>query len=80
MNPTDVVLEIGPGTGNLTVRLLEAAHKVVAVEIDKRMVDVLLNRVGDQDKLTVSYLSPLFVRRNASKTCFLIYRCHLSVR
>ena len=35
---TDVVLEIGPGTGNLTMRLLECAKKVIAVEVDQRMV------------------------------------------
>ena len=35
---TDVVLEIGPGTGNLTVKLLERAKKVIAVEVDPRMV------------------------------------------
>lgn len=37
---TDVVLEIGPGTGNLTMKLLEAAKRVVAVELDTRMVPV----------------------------------------
>ncbi|KAK8673254.1 hypothetical protein V6N13_111603 [Hibiscus sabdariffa] len=54
--PTDTVLEIGPGTGNLTVKLLEAAEKVVAVEIDRRMVDVLHKRISDiglQDRLHV---------------------------
>lgn len=54
--PTDTVLEIGPGTGNLTVRLLQSARSVVAVEIDARMVDVLSRRVeklGLQDRLTV---------------------------
>lgn len=35
---TDVVLEIGPGTGNLTMKLLEKAKRVVAVELDHRMV------------------------------------------
>jgi 16S rRNA A1518/A1519 N6-dimethyltransferase RsmA/KsgA/DIM1 with predicted DNA glycosylase/AP lyase activity len=33
-----VVLEVGPGTGNLTVRILEKAKKVIAVELDPRMV------------------------------------------
>ena len=57
IKPTDTVLEIGPGTGNLTVKLLEAAQKVVAIEIDQRMVEVLQKRVTEQglcDKLTVS--------------------------
>ena len=38
LKPTDVVLEIGPGTGNLTMKLLEKAKKVVAIELDPRMV------------------------------------------
>jgi precorrin-6B methylase 2 len=41
IQPTDVVLEIGPGTGNLTMKLLEVAKKVVAVELDRRMVGTL---------------------------------------
>jgi 18S rRNA (adenine1779-N6/adenine1780-N6)-dimethyltransferase len=28
------VLEIGPGTGNMTVKLLQLVKKVIAVEID----------------------------------------------
>ncbi|KAJ4891087.1 Ribosomal RNA adenine dimethylase family protein [Raphanus sativus] len=56
VRPTDTVLEIGPGTGNLTMKLLEAAHHVVAVELDKRMVEILHKRVCDhafQHKLTI---------------------------
>nr|POF02953.1 ribosomal rna small subunit methyltransferase, mitochondrial [Quercus suber] len=56
IKPIDTVLEIGPGTGNLTLRLLQAARKVVAVEIDKRMVEILHKRVaekGFEDQLTV---------------------------
>ncbi|KAK9908967.1 hypothetical protein WJX75_005302 [Coccomyxa subellipsoidea] len=42
---TDVVLEIGPGTGNLTLKLLERAKKVIAIEVDHRMVLELQRRV-----------------------------------
>eukprot|EP00879_Flechtneria_rotunda_P004213 GHRR01004461.1.p1 GENE.GHRR01004461.1~~GHRR01004461.1.p1 ORF type:complete len:384 (+),score=103.80 GHRR01004461.1:301-1452(+) len=42
---TDVVLEIGPGTGNLTMKLLERAKKVIAIELDPRMVLELSRRV-----------------------------------
>lgn len=37
----DYVLEIGPGFGTLTEELLLHAKKVVAVEIDKRLIEVL---------------------------------------
>ena len=43
---TDTVLEIGPGTGNLTMLLLEASKKVIAIELDPRMVAQLLKRVA----------------------------------
>jgi len=46
LHPTDVVLEIGPGTGNLTMHLLERAKKVVAIELDPRMVAELTKRVA----------------------------------
>lgn len=45
LRPTDVVLEIGPGTGNMTVRVLEKVKKVVACEIDPRLVAELQKRV-----------------------------------
>ncbi|KAK3034072.1 hypothetical protein RJ639_034297 [Escallonia herrerae] len=41
---TDVILEIGPGTGNLTKKLLEAGKCVIAVELDPRMVLELQRR------------------------------------
>uniref|UniRef100_A0A5B7A757 rRNA adenine N(6)-methyltransferase n=1 Tax=Davidia involucrata TaxID=16924 RepID=A0A5B7A757_DAVIN len=41
---TDAILEIGPGTGNLTKKLLEAGKSVVAVELDPRMVLELQRR------------------------------------
>lgn len=42
---SDVVLEVGPGTGNMTVKLLENVKKVVAMEVDTRMVAELQKRV-----------------------------------
>ena len=42
---TDTVLEIGPGTGNLTLKLLEHAKRVVAIEHDPRMVVELQKRL-----------------------------------
>lgn len=45
IKPLDIVLEVGPGTGNLTVRILEQARKVVAVEMDPRMAAELTKRV-----------------------------------
>ncbi|CAI9762511.1 unnamed protein product [Fraxinus pennsylvanica] len=44
IKPTDVILEIGPGTGNLTKKLLEVGKSVIAVELDPRMVLELQRR------------------------------------
>lgn len=63
---TDTVLEIGPGTGNLTIKLLEAAKKVIACEVDPRMANELQKRVQGKPyahKLTV-------IRGDALKTDF----------
>ncbi|KAG9488204.1 probable dimethyladenosine transferase [Eleutherodactylus coqui] len=45
IRPTDVVLEVGPGTGNMTVKLLEKAKRVVACELDTRLIAELQKRV-----------------------------------
>lgn len=40
----DLVIEIGPGLGTLTAKLLESAGKVIAIELDDRMVAILKDR------------------------------------
>ena len=40
----DLVIEIGPGLGTLTQKLLEKAKKVIAIELDKKMIKVLQDR------------------------------------
>lgn len=56
--PADVVLEVGPGLGSLTLALLPAAHRVVAVEIDPVLARRLPHTVTERapalaDRLTV---------------------------
>jgi 18S rRNA (adenine1779-N6/adenine1780-N6)-dimethyltransferase len=55
---TDVVIEIGPGTGNLTVQLLALAKKVIAYEVDARMVAELQKRtqtMPNKEKLQIVF-------------------------
>lgn len=40
----DLIIEIGPGLGTLTKELLEKAGKVIAIELDKRMLEILTDR------------------------------------
>jgi 16S rRNA (adenine1518-N6/adenine1519-N6)-dimethyltransferase len=47
--PTDRILEIGPGTGILTRRLIPAASAVVAVEIDRDLCALLVKKLGNVD-------------------------------
>lgn len=41
VGPEDVVLEVGPGLGSLTLGLLEASSRVVAIEIDNVLAGAL---------------------------------------
>lgn len=58
---TDVVLEIGPGLGILTKALSKKANKVLAIELDKRLSDLLqgelLDSVKNVDVITGDILS-----------------------
>jgi 16S rRNA (adenine1518-N6/adenine1519-N6)-dimethyltransferase len=42
----DVVLEVGPGLGMMTLVLADQAKRVVAVEIDSKLVEILKKKVG----------------------------------
>lgn len=47
ITPNDLVLEVGPGTGGLTDLLLTRAGRLVCVEIDRGMFDILSARMAD---------------------------------
>lgn len=51
--PDDTVLEIGPGTGELTERLVRVARRVVAVELDETLAHHVRARLLDADNLAV---------------------------
>jgi 16S rRNA (adenine1518-N6/adenine1519-N6)-dimethyltransferase len=48
LDPCDVVLEIGPGLGSLTLALLDAVDRVVAVEIDPVLAAALPETVAER--------------------------------
>lgn len=49
----DTVLEIGPGLGSLTQLMAEAAGRVIAVEIDKKLIPVLEDTLSDYDNIRI---------------------------
>ncbi|MFM9134543.1 MAG: 16S rRNA (adenine(1518)-N(6)/adenine(1519)-N(6))-dimethyltransferase RsmA [bacterium] len=58
VGPGDVVLEVGPGLGSLTLGLLAAGAEVVAIEVDPVLAQALPDTVarlrpGDAPRLTV---------------------------
>ncbi len=58
LRPDDVVLEIGPGLGSLTLALLPDVSRVIAVEIDERLANLLPETIAQRfptglERLTV---------------------------
>lgn len=53
LKSTDRVLEIGPGLGPLTELLLKKTGQVLAIEKDRRLVEVLKERFASAENLTL---------------------------
>lgn len=71
VQPYENVLEIGPGMGALTKALGQTAKKVVAVEIDKGMVEILKETLADAKNVFVEHADFLKVDlADLSKTHF----------
>lgn len=49
----DCVLEIGPGIGTMTQYLAEAAREVIAVEIDRNLIPILSETLGNYGNVTI---------------------------
>jgi 16S rRNA (adenine1518-N6/adenine1519-N6)-dimethyltransferase len=49
----DVVLEVGPGLGEMTVELARKAKKVITVEIDQKLAELLKEKLVDYSNLEV---------------------------
>lgn len=53
LSPDDQVLEIGPGTGALTAMMAASAGRVITVELDDRLLPILLEELAAFDNVEV---------------------------
>lgn len=53
LTPEDLVIEVGPGIGALTVSLAQQAGRVVAIEIDKNLIPALNETTGHIPNISV---------------------------
>lgn len=60
----DLVIEIGPGVGTLTVQLLKRAKRVVAIELDSSLIPILTAELGDNPKFQLIHNDALKVDFN----------------
>jgi 16S rRNA (adenine1518-N6/adenine1519-N6)-dimethyltransferase len=51
--PDDAVVEVGPGKGSLTRRLVQHAGQVIALEVDHGLASTLSHRLGEPANLTI---------------------------
>lgn len=49
----DLIIEIGPGLGTLTQQLLEKAGKVICIELDTKMVNIITDRFSLYDNIQI---------------------------
>jgi len=57
LSSKDVVLEIGSGIGNLTLKLAKKVKKVIAIEKDKKMCEILAQELKDQNIKNVQIIN-----------------------
>jgi 16S rRNA (adenine1518-N6/adenine1519-N6)-dimethyltransferase len=58
-HPVDLVLEIGPGRGALTEKLLQRAARVIAIELDPFLVEHLRQKFAGEPRLQVIHADVL---------------------
>jgi 16S rRNA (adenine1518-N6/adenine1519-N6)-dimethyltransferase len=49
----DVVLEVGPGLGEMTVAMARQVKRVIAVEIDQKLAEILTEKTADSPNIEV---------------------------
>jgi 16S rRNA (adenine1518-N6/adenine1519-N6)-dimethyltransferase len=55
----ELVIEVGPGRGSLTEKLLKRAERVVAIELDYSLVDALRQKFAGEPRLEIVHADAL---------------------
>jgi len=50
---TDTIVEVGAGTGVLTAMIAERARRVIALEVDRQLVELLRKELGDRGNVEI---------------------------
>jgi 16S rRNA (adenine1518-N6/adenine1519-N6)-dimethyltransferase len=66
-NKNETILEIGPGTGSLTKKLLEKFKKVIVIEKDKLMTDILKKEINSEN---ITIINEDFLETDLNKLNF----------
>ncbi|MCI5727147.1 MAG: 16S rRNA (adenine(1518)-N(6)/adenine(1519)-N(6))-dimethyltransferase RsmA [Clostridium sp.] len=64
VNEEDYIIEIGPGVGTLTARLLNVAKGVVAVELDNDLIPILTEELGKHPNFSLIHNDALKIDFN----------------
>lgn len=67
VGPADIVLEVGAGTGSLTEMLLDRAGRVVAVEVDRGLAELLTERLAGRENLELLHEDVLETKSRISR-------------
>ncbi|EES49141.1 16S rRNA (adenine(1518)-N(6)/adenine(1519)-N(6))-dimethyltransferase RsmA [Clostridium botulinum] len=64
VNENDFIIEIGPGVGTLTAKLLQKAKRVTCIELDNDLIPILQQELGEYDKFELIHNDALKVDFN----------------
>ena len=64
VNNEDFIIEIGPGVGSLTAKLLMKAKKVTSIELDSDLIPILEQELGEYDNFQLIHKDALKVDFN----------------
>lgn len=71
INPNDSVLEIGPGRGIITEQLVEKTQKVIAIEKDPELFELLTSKF--QDRPNLKLINKDFLNFDLPKTDYKVF-------